>query len=652
MAGQPPTVSESAASERRTAAGEILDSLERARTPRAFLEGLLHRQVERSGALHGVAWLPGDAAGNSVRVLAEEPARVGQQAAEMWRLPLARQASTVFLTRERHVERVTEPGDRLLEGRPYWGVSLPVATGPMVVAVITVVLTGGEQRVLDYAATAAEAVASLGLLFGTLQASRITQEKYDELCRAWDLVGSAGLGYPDPEHMALGLVNKAKEWLAVQRVSLGWVRRGEVKLAAVSEQDYVDRRTNLSRALAAAMQEAVDLERPVYFPPPRDGEAPAEPRRREGDAPAELTAGEEPDATYPSHEALADLTEGHAVATHPIRAGDDAVAVLLFEREREGTFTVSERRLQSIACTHLGTALGLAKQNARGPLARSRDTGVAVVEKLAGKDHVVLKLVTAAVVALVAIGVFGRWTLKLGGHCTLAPAERRIHAAPFDGILSQTMSLPGQIVKAGEPLCRFEDDDLKLSLREARSKLIATQKQKDVYFAEQKLAEFKMAEAQCEELAAQIALLDHRIEQAVVKAAVDGVVLSGDLRQSIGSPLKMGEALLEVAALDELLLLVEVDQGDVWHVAVGQKGTFVTKARPDVSLDFAVEKIRPMSETREGASVFVVEARVRNRDGWLRPGMEGSANIHADRHNLTWVFTRRLVAWVRMKLFM
>lgn len=634
-----PTVSPENEGQRPSSAAAILKSLQSAESSDAFFHDLLRAQVERSEAMHGAVWLGGQPRGEAVRLLCEGPARVSQGAAKAWRAPLARQAAAVFLSGNRHVERVSEPADRLLQGRPYWGLSLPVPMGGTVGAVVTLVLTGSEREVLHYARVAAESVASQGMLYGALQAAQDLQERYEEMCRAWDLVASVNMGYPDPEHMALGFVNKAKEFLGVQRVSLGWPGRGKIKLIAISDQDHIDRRTNLSRALAAAMQEAQGAQKPILYP-----EADQEPQ---GEAPGQ----DEPPDTFRAHAALADLTEDAFIATHPLSAGGEVVAVVAFERQEQRPFSPTEQRLLSIACEQLGPPLGLARQNARGPLARSRDASAALVEGLTGKGHVVAKLIAAAVLALAAAGIFGRWPLKIAGEAELSPAARRVYAAPFDrAILQETLVLPGQLVKAGDTLFRFDTEELEIATREAQSKLAATKKQMAVYFSEQKIAQYKIAKAQCEELAAQIELLEHRIRQGEVRATFDGIVLTGDLRQHIGTPFPMGQTLLEVAPLDELLLLLEVDQGDVAFVEVGQRGTFVTKARPDVTLDFVVEKIRPMSEARDQANVFIVEARVKNAKGWLRPGMEAAANVRAGTHNLAWVFTRKLVNWLRFKL--
>lgn len=612
------------------AAAALLESLERAETPQAFFRALLHGQLDRAEAVHGVVWLPSAESRDAVNLLAEEPVRVGARAAQGWRQPLARQAAAVLLSGQRHVERVSEPADRMLHGRPYWGISLPVPMGQTVAAVVAIVLPGSEQAALDYARAAAESVAAQGVLYANLRAGQAMRQRYDELCAAWDLVAAVNAGYPDPDHMALAFANKAKELCGVQRVSLGWARRGKVKLAAVSEQDYIDRRTNLARALVAAMEEADDAGRPLVFPAED-----AEPEAHEG------------------HGMLADIADAHAIATYPLRADEEVVACAVFERRERRAFAEGERRVQEIACDQLGPSFGLARQNARGPLARLRDGGAWLIETLAGKGHVVAKLVAVAVVSLVLVGIFGRWPLKVSGDARLAPATRRVYTAPFErAILATTRVLPGDLVEAGDLLFAFEDEELRIGLRETRAKLAARQRERDTYFAQEAMAKYKIARAQCGELEAQIELLEHRIAQTEVRATFDGVVLTGDLRQDVGSPFAMGDTLMEVAPLEELLLLAEVDQGDVAHVSPGQGGTFATKARPDIKLPFTVAKVRPMAEPRDGANVFVVEATVANTEGWLRPGMEAAATVVGPRRNIAYVFTRKLINWLRIKLFL
>ena len=63
-------------------------------------------------------------------------------------------------------------------------------------------------------------------------------------------------------------------------------------------------------------------------------------------------------------------------------------------------------------------------------------------------------------------------------------------------------------------------------------------------------------------------------------APFDGIIVSGDLSQSLGSPVERGQVLFEVAPLDGYRIVLRVDERDIPYVALGQRGELaVTRAR-------------------------------------------------------------------------
>ena len=65
-----------------------------------------------------------------------------------------------------------------------------------------------------------------------------------------------------------------------------------------------------------------------------------------------------------------------------------------------------------------------------------------------------------------------------------------------------------------------------------------------------------------------------------------------------------------------------------------------------------VTRITPVAEAREGFNAFRVEALL---DGTvpedIRPGMEGRAKIGIDERRYVWIWSRRMVDWMRQKLW-
>jgi multidrug resistance efflux pump len=150
---------------------------------------------------------------------------------------------------------------------------------------------------------------------------------------------------------------------------------------------------------------------------------------------------------------------------------------------------------------------------------------------------------------------------------------------------------------------------------------------------------------------AQIALLDEQLARCRIVAPFDGVVMSGDLSQSLGSPVERGQVLFEVAPLDTYRVIAEVDERDIGHIAVGQQSELMLPSMPGEVFPFLVEKITPVSTAKEGRNYFRVEGQLEKGSTRLRPGMEGIGKITIDRRKLIWVWTHTAIDWLRLQLW-
>ncbi len=61
-----------------------------------------------------------------------------------------------------------------------------------------------------------------------------------------------------------------------------------------------------------------------------------------------------------------------------------------------------------------------------------------------------------------------------------------------------------------------------------------------------------------------------------------------------------------------------------------------------------VEKITPVSTAAEGKNFFRVEARLDASPVNLLPGMEGVGKIEIGERKLLWIWTYKLVNWLRV----
>ena len=141
------------------------------------------------------------------------------------------------------------------------------------------------------------------------------------------------------------------------------------------------------------------------------------------------------------------------------------------------------------------------------------------------------------------------------------------------------------------------------------------------------------------------------VRRALEQIKADGadhIVVTGDLRQRVGAPLRAGETLFELSPDDAFRLDITVSEQDISLVEVGQTGRILLADGGADPLFFVVEAIRATAETRDGQNGFVVGARLTSTTAGLRPGLEGLARIDVGRGAAGAVWTRGLRNWARL----
>jgi multidrug efflux pump subunit AcrA (membrane-fusion protein) len=166
--------------------------------------------------------------------------------------------------------------------------------------------------------------------------------------------------------------------------------------------------------------------------------------------------------------------------------------------------------------------------------------------------------------------------------------------------------------------------------------------------AEGDLASMRVLSKKMEQAQAELSLLEEQIGRARILAPFKGVVVNGDLSQSLGAPVDAGQLLYEIAPLDSYRLMLRVDERDVRDIKPGQRGTIILTSLPESRFDLEVTKVTPVSVTEEGRNYFIAEARLREISGRMRPGMEGFSKVQVDRRHLIWIWTHDLIDWARL----
>lgn len=614
----------------------LIESLQQhcqADTPaETFIAEVLRGFVALAEAHYGAFWTV-DPSTRTAAIAAELMPQISQEGARGWAAVLGEVAVGVIEQAIIRYQPVSEPAGRLLTGQQYVALGFPVRGDEGAAGCVTVVVRQESGVLSDAGIAMLRLLADFGLLYSAVRSAARFEAFYTSLSSAWEVVGEA-LAFTDPQEMAHVLADRARTAFGAERVSVGFVGRSKVTVKAISGEDILDKRSNVVRLIQAAQTEVLVSGEPGFYAQS------AELEERTG----QMTRN-------PQHERLVRESRADAAYSVPLRKEGDVIGVWTLEFGSATPLTQELRQVIDVASGQVGPVLHLSRHNARGPFRRIGAAFTGAVKWVLGKEHPWRKAAGLAAVAVLAYAVLGRVDLNISGSCVLEPSFRRVYTAPFETTIRSAPVRPGDTVVEGQVIVEFDRDDLELRLREVGSSLTSAEKEMDTYLAQQKMPQYAEARARWQALSAEKELLERRIARAEVRADFAGIVIVGDLSQDIGRPVRMGEHLIEVAPLDTLVLDVEIDQGDIGHIGVGQEGRFTTKAQPDVAIPFRVAQVRPTPEIRNGVSVYVAEATVQNADGWLRPGMEGAAKVRVGRGNVTWVFTRKLVNWLRLHLW-
>lgn len=414
------------------------------------------------------------------------------------------------------------------------------------------------------------------------------------------------------------------------RVSLGTVRDGNVKLQALSHSAGFSQRQQFGRQVEAAMGEVLEQEVTAVYPPIPGRNA----------------------RTFTAHAELARWQQTSAICTVPLHYQKILLGALTFERgaQRQPFDADSITSLEQAAAL-LGPILELRRRESRPLAIVLKDAARDMLKRVLGPGHLVTKFTGIATVLIIVVLALAPGQYHVGADAVLEGRIERVVAAPQKGYLQSVSARPGDIVKAGAALASLDDRDLKLEQLKwsAKQEQVAQEYRKAL--AERDRINIGVLSAQLAQAESQLLLIEKQLGRVQLIAPFDGIVVSGDFMQALGSPIERGQVMFKLAPLDDYRVILKVDETDIADVREGQRGRLTLTATPDEALEILIERITPVASADARSNYFRVEAKLDKPPNYLRPGMQGVAKIDIDSRQLLWIWTRSLINWARVKLW-
>ncbi|MCC6284679.1 MAG: efflux RND transporter periplasmic adaptor subunit [Phycisphaerales bacterium] len=624
---------------------------------RAFLARLLSIQAQVSGARQGVLYAVPPAQGAApgaepepTPLLIWPPAEGGT--GEPGTVPIEHESEARDAARAAGGSRQTrvfglEKSDGLYEGgsQAYMvGVSLSPGSDHAPGHVITLLIEARTRQALQTTLALVEVVAGYIHAHAArreLARARASSASLDLAVRLIASINQAA-GF---RGACMQVCNDLTRHLALDRAALGWVKgvganSGTLRAVAMSDTEHFDRRMAFVKKVEAAMDECFDQEQAVLHPvPPAEGPA------------GDVLLGQ---AIAHAHRELASADAKLRVASVPLRVGDDVLGVLTVESAADAsTLGVPLVELLQAAMDLVAPVLAVRRSDDRVLALRAVDSTRRAGSWLVGPRHTIWKLALVAATIAVLAAVFVTVPYRIEAPMELTPRTQRIVSAPFDGVIDRLgeHAIKGSTVKAGDLLVSMRTTELHLGLQDALVKMQQAQTRADASLREGKLEEAEQAKQDIEAAKAQIDLLRYRIDQAELRSPIDGVIVDGDLRERVGSTVKLGDAFFVIARVDDMIAVAKVSDTDVSYIAESMRGELATRSDPAATFGVHVERLVPMARAEGGSNTFEVRAALDETAPWMRPGMEGIVKLNTGPRSIAWILTRRIRDTARLWLW-
>jgi hypothetical protein len=427
------------------------------------------------------------------------------------------------------------------------------------------------------------------------------------------------------EQACTAFANEIAAIFHCQRVSLGMLAKGTVRVTALSHGSGPVDGSEAFGEVEAAMEEAIDQRGAILFPSVQEGK---------------------PRITL-AHAALARQNQG-SILTLPLVADAEIFGAITLEGPGEAAFTQDEQTLLEHLIALFSPLLQL-KRIAEEPLWQR-------IKGLSARRWAELRQPGMNRVKLLAWGSLGGLLVltvlpvpyRITALARVEGEVQRVLAAPTDGFLQQVHARPGDSVKQNQVLVELAQQDLLLERRKWQGELAQHENAYGAAMSKSDRVQMAVSMARMQEAQAQLDLVQQQLVRTSLVAPFDGIVTEGDLVQSLGAPVQKGHILMTVAPRDRYRIIVEVDERDIARIGTGQEGKLALTAMPGERQPFSVVRISPVARVIDERNVFEVEGRVPAGATALRPGLKGVAKIAVGYRPLGWIAFHRLLDFLRL----
>ncbi len=477
------------------------------------------------------------------------------------------------------------------------------------------------------------------------------------------------------------VANEGRRMIGCDRVSVAIKRGNKCRVQAISGQDTIENRSNIVSALNRLATRVVAAGEPLWH----DG-----------------TTEDLPPQIEEALEEYVDLSYGRNIAVLPLREpqrGSEAEQGAAGQVDRDNAHRgevigalIVEQIESDLPPDIFHARVDLVYEHGTRAIANSLSHSnlfLMPVWRTLGKSTELFRgrmlpktIAVLVAIALVALGLFFiPMELQLEAEGKLEPQVRRDVFAPIDGEVIEVLADHSSVVKAGDPLIRLRNRQIEMDMTElvgqiqtttaefnrVRGVLTASRRTLDQNEQKQLQGEEREYEVRLAALREKLQLQTARAEQLVIRAPIDGIVMSWDVEKTLRSrPVMTGQVLLEIADLSQPLYLeLEMPDKRMGHLdqrirEVDQPTLpvrYVLATHPDEPMQAELPRqevqLRAQVNPEHGSTVKMraIPDREQLEQKSPRPGAKVIANVQCGKRAAGFVLFHEVYEWLCKFLF-
>jgi len=425
------------------------------------------------------------------------------------------------------------------------------------------------------------------------------------------------------------LCNELSSRWNCSRVSLGFSMRDRIKVEFVSNIEKFSKKMKIIRDLQEAMDECADQDKELIYPPVEGARY-----------------------IYRQLEIFSRENDQVNVMAVPIHHGSRVQGVILLERDSKDKFTQDDLETIRLAVDLISPRL-LDLERYNGWVHRSIEAVKRPIHLVFGREHTLVKLITVLVLSAIFYLCIATGDYNIEGTFRVEVKEQQTVSSPFEGIMDKVHVKPGDVVKKGQVLAELDTLDLQLKAQEMESEILNLEKEYTIAVNERNTAKAQIARAKLKGVKAGLRLTQEQIKRGKIISPVEGTILSEqDLTQLYRAPVKRGDELFLIGDTELLEAVAFIPEDQIPELHDKDKGLIAVAGKPDERIAVSIEEIAAAAEVKNQQNVFKVKMNVLQRPEWLRPGMEGLVKVKHSEEKLIWIWSRKMINWIRLKLWL